>query len=192
MKFLLSIFLILFLSVHAQAQSKEFLKCLAQEELQFHKQKVGGAYYKLNQKLISELIQMTKTLTLKEKYQEQICNAPKKLVSLTLLKLMMIHKEDLFISYAPKGDLSMRSVDNQTKTEIVHESMKAFIHFINHLQAQTEKPNCLITKNKELYNLYLKARYTLEDQGLRQLINEVKDLEAIFDFISNRKNLLNC
>lgn len=190
MKCFLVVLITLFLNSMAYGNNKEFLKCLGEEESYYHKKKLAGAYVQLNKKLISEFIQLSDTLTIKKQYQNEICNNKNILPSLNLLKLILIKKESLFISLATSGDTVQKSMDHRTKNELTIMGAHTLINFINELQGQASKPNCILNKVPELKDFYLKTRYTLEDQGIISLLNGLKNIDLIFHKL-NDKNLLN-
>lgn len=191
MKFFLLIS-IFFSSLSFGATNKSFLKCLGKEEQYYHTKKLSGPYFKLNQKLISEFIQLSDTLTIKSRFQKKICNDKDSLPSMTLLKLILTHQAQIFQSLAHKNDVSQRSMDKRTSKEMSSMAVFALISFINELQAQAKKPNCVIGKIPELKEFYSLTRYTLEDQGVLRLLETLKDLESIFKKLNDKTYLKNC
>ncbi len=176
----------------AWSANQEFLKCLGAEELHYHNSKLNGAYQRLNQKIISEFIQLSRTLTIKDKYQKEVCKTPNSLPSLILLKLLLTKRESLFISSANKLDISQTSIDQGAMKEVTKEGFRIFVSFINDLQAMSNTPNCIIKKIPELKEFYFKSRYTMEDTGLRRLVDELGDLGPIFKKLNNKNILKDC
>lgn len=186
--------IIAFLASNSYASNNKFLKCLGQEELYYHQQgKTPGAVQKLTEKLISEFIQISDTLTIKSRFQSEICNSNSKTPpSLVLLQLILTHKEKIFITKAPKDSVKQRSMDQRMMKEITLNGFNAFKTYINQLQAQAKKPNCIINKIPALKDFYFKTRYTLENQGIRKLILEIKNIDAVFKKLNNKNILDKC
>jgi hypothetical protein len=191
MKFFL-LLTFLFTTLAYGSPNKGFLKCLGQEEHHYHKNKLAGPYLKLNQKLISEFIQLSETITIKKTYQDEICKNPNALPSVTLLKLILIHQENLFVSLATKNDIVNRAMDKRTTKEMSNMAVYALVDFINNFQAQSKKANCITTKIPELAKFYEQARYTMEDQGVLRLLKTLKDIEGIFKKLNNKNLLKDC
>ena len=75
---------------------------------------------------------------------------------------------------------------------MLNRSYFAFINYIDDLQAQGHKPNCLLDQSQELKDFYFKARYTLEDIGAHKLFSELKNLKQLFDNLIDPKFLAKC
>jgi hypothetical protein len=182
----------IFTTLSHASPNKEFLKCLGDEEQYYHKNKLAGPYLTLNKRLISEFIQLSDTITIKRKYQDIVCKSPNTFPSVTLLKLILIHKGNLFVSLAKKNDIVNRSMDERTTDEMSNMAVYALIDFINNFQAQSKKPNCIITKIPELGKFYEQTRYTMEDQGISRLLVTLKDIEGIFKKLGDKNLLKDC
>lgn len=191
MKFCFLSFFLLFGALSFSSE-KAFLKCLGKEELHYHKNNIGGPDINLNKKIIGEFIQTSETLSLKDKFQKKICNSKKFRPSLMTLYIILKYQDAAFALRAHKQDIAQHSKDIKTRGEVIKNSFFALIDFINDIQARAKKPDCIIRKVPELKNLYIKSKYTLEDIGVRKIINEISDLENIFDQISDPDILKGC
>jgi len=174
------------------AANKQFLKCLGQEELFYHTKKVAGPYKKLNEKMISELVQISRTLTIKTKYQDEICTNKNYPPSMVLLKLLITKKQKIFLSLTSRLDVKQRSMDKRTMTEIVHNAGQTFVNFVNNLQVISGKPNCIVKNIPDLKLFFVKSRYTLEDEGILKLISEINDIDNLFKKLNQKGILKKC
>lgn len=190
MKYLIVLVLTLLFQSHVFADN--ILHCLGAEESYYHKNKVSGAYYRLNSELIGKFIQLSKTLKIKRKFIQNICHNNLTTPSMALLQVLLTHHEKAFYSLATKQDIKQRAADMSTIKEITNMAHYAFTHFIDRLSSQVKKSGCIINKIPELKKLYKKSRYTLEDQGLKKLIHEIKDLEGVFKKLNNKIILKGC
>lgn len=176
---LLFIFLFsLFTSFYAQATAKPYLVCLGNEETYIHKHKIGGAFYKLNQDIISALIQLSDSTQIQPKLLKQVC--AKKFVSLEILKLMISSKENIFYTTKLKGNIEQRTIDEHNLKELKEKVIFIFIDFLNKVQAGQSDPKCLTKKIPELKTFFEKSRYILEDIGPEELVKTIKDPDVIF------------
>ena len=69
-KFFSVLFLILLMQP-TWAKPKQFLICLGKEEAYYHKNKLSGAYSKLNQQMISAVVQLSYAIELKAEYEKK-------------------------------------------------------------------------------------------------------------------------
>lgn len=173
------VFISLFYLFQLNAAEKNFLKCLGKEELEYHQKKISGAYLNLNKHMISEFIQMSSTLDIKDPIQQQICEAKDFSVSLSLLYYILKLQEKAFILKSDKEDITERSKDKKTIQEVIKRSLFALISFIDDLQMHATIPNCYVNSIPELKNLYIKGRYILEDVGAKNLLNEISDIKSV-------------
>lgn len=131
---------------------ERLVKCLGKEEAKIHKNKLGGAVYELNQRLISELIMFNKIEMVPE-YIEDICSGKGKTpASVKVLEYLVSAQEKFF--YIPKG---LPAVDKEilgaTVTELLDLVPEIFYMYISHVQAASARHACLedhITALKEL------------------------------------------
>ena len=182
--------LLLAYSTTALATPKPYMVCLGKEEAYIHKNKIGGAYYKLNQTIISALVQLSDTTQMKPKSLNLICS--KRFVSLELLKLLITEEESIFFSTKGNRNIRQLSVDKHSIKELNEKSINIFISFINSIQAQLKGPHCLTKKIPELNKFFEQIRYTLEDVGVNTIIKTLKNPKAIFEKLHSIPNDKSC
>lgn len=180
-KFLSVISVLLFIS-STWAKPKQFLVCLGTEEAYYHKEKIGGAYSKLNQEMISAVVQLSDKITLKPKFEKKICS--KRFVSVELLKFLVTEKQPIF-QISSLTNIQQRAVEKNSIKELHEKSIFIFIDFLNSIQAQMKTANCLTKKIPELKIFFEKMRYTLEEVGHKQIFKEIKKPEIIFEKLQN-------
>lgn len=186
MRIIFSVLFLLFLapSIHAKPL-KKFIVCLGQEEVYIHKNKIGGAYSKINQDMISALVQLSDNIVMRPKLEDKVCK--QKFPSIETLKLLLTEKQSPFISQAKRGNIKARAIDKNSLKELKEKSIHIFIDFVNAIQTQMNSAHCLKKKIPELANFYKKLRHTLEDVGLKQIFNEIKDIDTVFQKLQKLK-----
>jgi hypothetical protein len=173
------ILVLLAYSTLSLANPKPYMVCLGTEEAYIHKNKIGGAYYKLNQTIISALVQLSDTTKMSPKSLKHVCS--KRFVSLEILKLILTEKESIFYTTKNKKNIAQYSVDNNSIKELQEKSIHIFISFINSIQAQLNGPHCLLKIIPELNKFFEQMRYTLEDVGVKSIIKTLKNPKVIFE-----------
>lgn len=166
--------------------SHEFLKCLGQEELYIHKNKIGGSYEFINREMINISVQLRDSVRMRSRFEKMLCHKSIKFPSLKLLEFF-IEGHSIFYSSSAKGDIVSRSLDKKSIKELYSNSARLFIRFISVLQSELKVPNCLQKNIPELSDFIIRGRYTLEDIGLKQLINELKNKDIVFSSLLSRK-----
>jgi hypothetical protein len=174
---------------HARPQ-KRYLWCLGQEEAYIHKNKIGGAYNKLNQEMILIIVQLSQTINLKQEIEEKICS--KKFSSVELLRFLIKQKENVFYSTVDQENLKLISVDRNSIKEVHEQAINLFIDFINSIQAQMPKAGCLVKKIPELQIFFDRTLHTLEDVGIEGLFKNLKNVDKIFDQLQEIKYSTSC
>lgn len=167
--------LTLLFSMNIWANPAQFMVCLGQEEVTIHKNKIGGAHYRLNRELISALIQLRSTIGIQNKYQKQICNAGSP--SIKLLELIMSKK--IFYSKHNK-DTSDYQIDLTTIKNLQQTSSQLFINFVTTMQASLPKASCLQKLVPELDIFFEKMQYILEDVGVDRVMSTIKEPKKTF------------
>ncbi len=184
------LFISLFYASLTIAAPKPHLICLGKEEAYIHKNKIGGAYKKLNQDIISALIQFSDSIRMNPKSLKQVCS--KTFVSLEILKLLIIEKNPIFHSKQTSKNIRQKSLDKLSLTELKEKSIHIFISFINSIQAQLKTPDCLKKKIPQLNDFFYKLRYTLEDIGEKEIIKSIKDPKKVFKKLHSLPMDKNC
>ena len=182
-------FLILTTPVQAKPL-KKFLVCLGQEESYIHKNKIGGAYAKLNQEMISALVQLSDHIVMRPKLEEKVCN--KRFASVEILRLLLTEKKPPFITQAKVGNIKGRAIDKNSIKELQEKSIYIFIDFVNSIQTQMKSANCLTKQIPELQTFFQKLRHTLEDVGMKQIFNKIKNIDGVFNKLQDNNLKQKC
>lgn len=167
---------------HQLFAANKTLVCLGKEELQIHKNKDKGPYYKLNQDMISGLVQMDKAIRLRAKFYKKVCHKSSLSPSLLLLKEILIHKDKVFyISAKGKKTLPAKSMIKET----VENSYKLFIKFLSNIQSFAPTPDCITTQIPQLVRTYEQLQFIQEEVGIKRIIDEIKQKDRIFIKLEN-------
>ncbi|MBD63910.1 MAG: hypothetical protein CME62_01785 [Halobacteriovoraceae bacterium] len=176
---------ILFSSTSYASQS-ELLKCLGQEEKYIHKQKIGGAFFELNQSMISFVVMFPDDTKIQAEKLKEICE--EKYSSFHLLRLLIIDGQKIFKQTGekkPGGDI--RSPESLAKN-----SLSMFLQFLSRYQSSFSKADCLEQSIPELRDFFRKTRYLETDISKRKLLKELKGIDLIFDKILSRRVAPGC
>ena len=168
--------LFFFISLPSWSAPKNFMVCLGKEEAFFHKNKTGGAFYKLNQEVISILVQMSDQILMNKNIENAICNET--YVSLEILNKLLTEKD---IFYSTNTNQSRLSTDLGFIKELKIKSIQLFIDFTNNLQAQMPDAQCLYKEIPKLKTFHERLRYTMEDVDLETILKILEPLEKIFE-----------
>lgn len=171
------IFLFLTSTLHAK-QPKKFLYCLGQEEAYIHKHKLGGAYSKINQDMISALVQLSDHIHLKPKFEKMAC--AKTFASVEILRQLLTEKKSPFFSNNRRGSVKALAVDKNSIKELSGKSIYIFIDFVTGIQGQMKSAHCLKKQIPELSIFFNKMQHTLEDVGMKQIFKEIKNIDGVF------------
>lgn len=179
MNILFSVLFSFFLASHIQAKPpKKFLVCLGKEEAYIHKLKLGGAYSKLNQDMISALVQLSEHIFLKPKFEKLVCK--EQFPSIEILRLLLTEKRSPFYSNNKRASVKALAVDKNSILELSDKSIFIFIDFVNAMQTQMKSAHCLQKKIPELKIFFYKMQYTLEEVGPKQIFSEIKNINQVF------------
>ena len=169
--------LALLFSMKLWANPTPFMVCLGQEEATIHKNKIGGAHYRLNRELISALIQLRSTIKMKRKFEKQVCNA----LSPSIKMLELIMSEEIFYSkYDKENQTSNYQIDMTTINSLNRTSSQLFINFVTTMQAALPKANCMQQLVPELNEFFEKMQYILEDVGIKRVMETIKEPKKTF------------
>jgi hypothetical protein len=174
------ILLSLIFSTQTWAKPKKMMLCLGKEEKYIHKQKIGGAFYKLNQDMIGALIQLSPNIKMTPKAYKHICAENIKFPSLQLLKLLIKESGHLFYIDSNKDEISQIAIAKSGVKELREKSIHIFINFLNGVQADSPRPNCIVDSIPELKEVYEQLRYLEEEMGTKKIIHGIKNKDGIF------------
>lgn len=166
MKYFLALFLTL-LVMPLEARTRQILKCLGQEEQQFHLKKDSGPLYELNQRLISEMVQIPRIEISTADYEE-ICKNTKYSPSWKLLEQSIKKGKALFI-YPENITGMQRSMAEGMVDDYIDATREILLNFINQVQMLAPTPTCLKEQIPELDNFFIEIKYLQEDVDLQQI-----------------------
>lgn len=148
------------------AKEGEILRCLGEEEKEFHLRKESGPLYDLNQRLISELVQIPRVMLHPDDLR-RICSG-KDSASLKLLEHSIRKGKNLFI--LPKNLQGMEKAMRQGMIDdYVEASKEILLAFISQLQALAPTPTCLEEEIPGLKNFLIEVKYLQEDIDVKRL-----------------------
>lgn len=172
--------ILLFLSqAHAAPKDERLLlKCLGEEEKRFHLKKEMGPIYDLNQRLITEMLQIPKADIREEDYKK-ICGHPRPFSeSWKLLQLSIIKGTDVF--YLPESLQGMqRQIDQGMIEDYIESTKEIFLNLVSQIQVLSPTPTCLKEEIPELDAFFTEIKYLQEDVDLK-VIFKGKD-QKIFE-----------
>lgn len=189
MKFILTTILLLTcLTTHARP--KKIMVCLGKEEQYIHKNKIGGAFFKLNQDLIGALLQFPRYVKMTPKVYQQVCPAGSKFPSLSLLKHLILNSTMLFYVDADKNEVSQMAISKLAIDELQKKSLHIFIDFLNALQAEAPTVNCIVNSIEELKVTYLNLRYLEEELGTQKIFDSLSKKQIIFQKLERAPEII--
>jgi len=187
MRFLHIIFFLILSYSHAA--SRPYLVCLGKEEVTIHKKKIGGAYYRLNQEMISSLLQVNETIQVNKKKLSKLCDS--RFVSIDILEKILFAKTPFFYTNTNIKDVKQKSIDIFSLKELKSRSFTVFLNFLTRLQSNFKDPKCLIKKVPEIASFYDNTQFLLKEQGVDKTLQIIKNSKSFFknlrELISQRK-----
>jgi hypothetical protein len=145
---------------------RELLKCLGAEEKKLHLKKDMSPLYDLNQRLISELLQIPKANISTENFQ-RICS-PGSSPALKVLEFSLSQGKELFI--IPLDVVGMQKEMTQGMIEdYVEAATEIFLNFISQIQTQAPTPQCLKEEIPVLDAFFTDIKYLQEDINTKKI-----------------------
>jgi hypothetical protein len=186
-------FVLTFLIISSNLFAGELIRCLAKEEAEFHKKKdqVSGPFYKLNQELISELIQLPDTVHVQREALSEICNSRPLIRSALYLKMLNLEKGNLY-SNVKKRRSNLYALDKMAMERVIDKSYHLLINFILNVQSLAKDSKCIYKKVPELKSFMNKVRFIQEDVGIKKIFHEIKNKENFYKNIFSPKILKGC
>jgi hypothetical protein len=179
MKWLLMTFLII---PHLGfARDREILKCLGVEEKAYHQAKTMGPLYELNQRIISEMIQISH-VELEPKAFTHVCLSTKPSQSLRLLKLSLAQGKEIFVMASDINGMQKQMTQGMID-DYVELSKEIFMNFMAQVQSFSPTPTCLEDSIPGLKDFLFEFKYLQEDVDVKQIFKG-RDL-AFFDKLSH-------
>ena len=173
-------------SVGIWAKPESLLKCLGAEEKVFHQKKDTGPSYDLNQRLISEMIQIPR-VSIEPIVLNKIC-ATTDAVSLRLLEASIVQGKNIFMIDRDVEKMQ-RQVTEGMIDDYVEATKEILLSYIAAIQTQSPTPECLTEEIKGLDKFFFEIKYLQEDVPVKTLfegkdqvtLERLKDYREAFD-----------
>lgn len=177
---MIALFLFSFSSWSARNE-RQLLKCLGQEEKKFHLNKDTGPVYDLNQRLISEMIQIPKAELTTETFNE-ICANPGFSPSWKLLELSISQGKAIFQVNEP--DRIRRQMNQGMIEDYIEATREILLNFITQIQAQAPSANCLKEEIPQLDAFFTDIKYLQEDVDMKAIFGkrDVRIFQKLKDY----------
>jgi hypothetical protein len=165
--FVITTFMLLSLTAHATRDERQLIKCLGEEEKKFHLKKDTGPLYDLNQRLISEMLQIPKA-ELDTEYFNEMCGKNSPSPALKLLELSIRHGDDIFM--VPDSVVgSQRSVAEGMIDDYIESTKEIFLSFMTQIQALAPSADCLKVEIPEIDAFFTDIKYLQEDVDMKKI-----------------------
>ena len=162
MKFIYT--LLLLSTTNLYAATPGILRCLGIEEARLHEQKLTGPIFNLNQRLISELIQIP-GVTIHQVDLRRICSGNDH-ESLKLLEQVLVQGKSLFIN-TQTG--MQKSITQGMIDDFIVSSKEIFLNFVSQVQMLSPTPNCLNNNIPKLAKLLEEIKYLEDEVDISQI-----------------------
>lgn len=154
-------------SVLAIKDERQLLKCLGNEEKKFHLKKDTGPLYDLNQRLISEMIQIPQAELDSDAFQE-MCGQGGDSPSLKLLELSIRRGKDIFDLPAHLS-AAQKSISEGMIDDYLEAITEIFLNFITQIQSQAPSAECLKEEIPQLDVFFRDIKYLQEDVDIKKI-----------------------
>jgi len=155
------------LCAFAVKDERQLLKCLGQEEKKFHQKKQLGPLYDLNQRLISEMIQIPHA-EINAAYFSEICGSNSPSPALKLLELSIRQGPDVFAVPAEVTG-SQRSMAQGMIDDYVESTKEIFLNFMTQIQTLAPTAACLKEEIPEIDAFFTDIKYLQEDVDMKAI-----------------------
>lgn len=180
--FVIAALTLLSFSSLAARDERQLLKCLGNEEKKFHLKKETGPLYDLNQRLISEMVQIPNT-EIDADYFNEICGSSNSSPSLKLLELSISKGKEIFDTpEGPKG--SQNQVASGMMDDYLEATTEIFLNFITQVQSQAPSAECLKEEIPQLDAFFTDIKYLQEDVDIKKIFagREVKIFQKLKNY----------
>jgi hypothetical protein len=163
------IFSLTFVSLNAFAtrNERQIIKCLGEEEKKFHLKKDTGPLYDLNQRMISEMIQIPKA-ELDAEYFQEMCGKATPSPSLKLLELSITMGKEIFeVPHDIEG--SQRQVAQGMIDDYIESTREIFLNFLTQIQTLSPTASCLKEEIPPLDAFLTDIKYLQEDVDMKKI-----------------------
>lgn len=176
-------FLILLIALKSSGllAQADLLKCLGNEEKRFHLNKRQGPVYDLNQKLISEIVQIPGA-NLKPSILRDVCQPGQFSESWKLLEHTLKEGKSIFV-FKNKANAELAS---GMADDYIEASREILVGFINAIQTEAPSADCLRTEIPKLGDFFFKIKTLQEDVDMKQVFDQydVKIFEQLKNYPS--------
>jgi hypothetical protein len=163
---IISIFL-LSLNAIATRDERQLLKCLGEEEKKFHLKKDTGPLYDLNQRLISEMIQIPQA-ELDAEFYNEICNKNSPSPALKLLELSIIKGKEIF-DVPPEVQGSQKEMAQGMIEDYLESTKEILLKFLTQIQSLAPSASCLKEEIPQIDALFTDIKYLQEDVDMKRI-----------------------
>lgn len=180
--FVITVFFLLPLHALAVRDERQLLRCLGQEEKQFHLKKETGPLYDLNQRMISEMVQIPKA-ELDVEFYNEICSKSSFSSAWKLLELSITKGSDIF--YVPKSVTgSQREMAKGMIDDYIESTKEILLNFLTQIQAQAPSATCLKEEIPQLDEFFSDIKYLQEDVDMKSIFakRDIKIFRKLKDY----------
>jgi hypothetical protein len=160
-------FFLLSFNALATRDERQILKCLGEEEKKFHLKKETGPLYDLNQRLISEMVQIPKA-ELDPEYFSEMCNKRSQSPALKLLELSIRMGKDVF-EVPPEVLGSQREMALGMIDDYIESTKEIFLQFMTQIQTQAPSASCLKEEIPQIDAFFTDIKYLQEDVDMKKI-----------------------
>ena len=139
-----------------------------------------GVFYKLNQRLISEMV-LIQNIGVKKKYLDKICNS-KTSPAFTFFENIIYHGQKIF-TYNNKQKIQNTRSRANTK-EFLNKMPNILSQFISSIQQSAPTANCLTENILGLKQLHYELKYLATELDQNKIFTK-KKLSVIFKSLKN-------
>ena len=185
MKWFTSFFILILISAESQGQTRpsKLLFALGQEEKILHVNKRQGPRFELNQRLISELVQIPNLEASPELISKLDHRSSTTTPSLVILEAILTTPNSWYI-FTKDGAQVQQSIAQELMKEFMELGPEVFLNYLQGLQTEAPTPDCLVKHVKGLQKLQTKIKWLEDENGLHSLLKNPKALKKLFDRIN--------
>ncbi|MBA2405569.1 MAG: hypothetical protein H0V66_12405 [Bdellovibrionales bacterium] len=163
---IIALFLISFNSF-ATRDERQLIKCLGQEEKKLHLNKDTGPIYDLNQRLISEMIQIPHA-ELDVEFYNEMCAKSVASPALNLLELSIrMGKEIFMVPESIQG--SQKEMAQGMIDDYIESTKDIFLKFLTQVQSLAPSPTCLKEEIPQIDAFFTDIKYLQEDVDMKKI-----------------------
>ena len=170
------------MTAHATRDERQLIKCLGEEEKKFHLKKDTGPLYDLNQRLISEMLQIPKA-ELDTEYFNDMCGKGSPSAALKLLELSIRHGDKIFmVPESVQG--SQRSVAEGMIDDYIESTKEIFLNFMTQIQTLAPSADCLKVEIPQIDAFFTDIKYLQEDVDMKKIFagRDAKIFTKLLDY----------